>query len=108
MKPCANALVGARPSAHAMPPMADSPKTAEILLPLALPGTYTYAVPNGLALEPGDYVAVPLGPRSYAGCVWRTPGSPEPNVELRSVLQRFDLPAMPLHHRAFIDWAAGY
>ena len=50
---------------------ADSRKTAEVLLPLALAGAYTYAVPHGLTVAPGDYVEVPLGPRSYIGCVWR-------------------------------------
>src|SRR5947208_5545315 len=90
------------------PPMPDSPPTAEILLPLALPGTYTYAIPKGVALEPGDQVAVPLGPRSYVGCVWQMPGAPETDIELRSLIHRFDLPAMPAHHRAFIDWVAAY
>jgi primosomal protein N' (replication factor Y) (superfamily II helicase) len=92
-----------------MPPaMTDSAQTVEILLPLALPGTYTYAVPEGMALKAGDYVAVPLGPRNYIGCVWQVPGRPEPGVELRKVIERYDLPAMPAHHRAFVDWIAAY
>src|SRR5205823_4402208 len=86
----------------------DSSPTAEILLPLALPGTYTYAIPEGIALELGAYVAVPLGPRSYIGCVWQMPGAAETDVELRPVIHRFDLPPMPAHHRTFIDWVAVY
>ena len=39
---------------------ADSPKTAEVLLPLALASAYTYAVPDGLTVAQGDYVEVPL------------------------------------------------
>ena len=37
---------------------------AEVLLPLALDGPYSYRVPDGLALAAGDYVVVPLGPRA--------------------------------------------
>ena len=44
---------------------------AEVLLPLALDGPYSYRVPDGLSLAAGDYVAVPLGPRQMIGVVWR-------------------------------------
>src|SRR6266545_3690687 len=91
--------------AQAMP---DSAKSAEILLPLALPGTYTYAIPDGVAVDSGDYVAVPLGTRTYIGCIWAVPGKPEPGVGLRQIVRRFDLPPMPAHHRSFIDWVAAY
>ena len=40
-----------------------SDSTVQVLLPLALDGAYTYAVPEGMALAEGDYVRVPLGPR---------------------------------------------
>ena len=43
---------------------------AEVLLPLALDGPYSYRVPEGLGLEPGSYVIVPLGPRQMIGVVW--------------------------------------
>ena len=36
-------------------------QVAEILLPLALDQTYSYAVPDDLTLAEGDVVAVPLG-----------------------------------------------
>ncbi|HQF31075.1 MAG TPA: hypothetical protein PLJ34_06475, partial [Hyphomicrobiales bacterium] len=31
-------------------------------MPLAIEGTYSYRVPAGLALAPGDIVEVPVGP----------------------------------------------
>ena len=37
------------------------PKFAETLLPLALPGTYTYRIPEGMALSIGMRVLVPFG-----------------------------------------------
>src|SRR6187549_2434641 len=88
--------------------MPDSPKTAEILLPYALPGTYTYEVPDGMTLMAGDYVLVPLGSRSTIGCVWEIPGAPADDVVLRPMAHRFKVPAMPKYHREFIDWVAAY
>ena len=37
------------------------PNFAETLLPLALPGTYTYRVPDGMRLSIGMRVLVPFG-----------------------------------------------
>ena len=45
-------------------------RTVDILVPVALDQTYTYRVPAGLALAPGDVVSVPLGPRLATGVVW--------------------------------------
>ncbi|MGE0004517.1 MAG: primosomal protein N' [Parvibaculaceae bacterium] len=87
---------------------ADSRATAEVLLPLALAGAYTYAVPPGLAVTPGDYVEVPLGPRSYLGCVWRLGSDASGGKTLREIVQKFDIPPLSDTHRAFIDWVANY
>ena len=45
-------------------PMRESAdmQTVSVLIPLALPGPYDYAVPEGLGLARGDFVRVPLGP----------------------------------------------
>lgn len=87
---------------------ADSPLTADVLLPLALEGPYTYAVPAGLAVAPGDYVEVPLGPRSFIGCVWKLGEGDGGGKTLRPIVQKFDLPPLSDTHRAFIDWVAQY
>ena len=79
-----------------------------MLLPLALPGPYSYDVPPGMALGEGDYVAVPLGPRQMLGVVWAMPGGDGGGVRLRSVIGRIDTPPMPAAHRRFIDWIAAY
>ena len=34
-----------------------APKTVDVLVPVALDRAYTYRVPAGLSLEPGDVVA---------------------------------------------------
>jgi len=80
----------------------------EVLLPLALDGAYSYGVPEGMALAPGDYVRVPLGPRQITGVVWALGGTAPEGTRLRNVAARYDVPAMPELHRRFVDWLAAY
>jgi primosomal protein N' (replication factor Y) (superfamily II helicase) len=87
---------------------ADSPKLVDVLLPLGLPRPYTYEVPEGMALAPGSYVAVPLGPRMAIGVVWGD-GAPASGIaRLRKVEAAFDVPPMTETHRKFVDWLADY
>jgi primosomal protein N' (replication factor Y) len=85
-----------------------SDSTVQVLLPLALEGAYTYAVPPGMALAEGDYVRVPLGPRQMIGVVWQVGGAAPEGAKLRAVAERYDAPPMPALHRQFIDWVARY
>jgi primosomal protein N' (replication factor Y) (superfamily II helicase) len=89
--------------------MSDAPiPLADVLLPLAVEGAYSYRIPDGMTLEPGHYVEVPLGPRSYIGVVWETRETHGTNLKLRDVTERFDMPPMPALHRKFISWLAAY
>ncbi|MDE2445333.1 MAG: primosomal protein N' [Alphaproteobacteria bacterium] len=81
---------------------------ADVLLPLALPQAYSYRVPEGLTLQAGDYVAVPLGPRQIIGVVWEMRPAFPTNMKLRDVIQRFDMVPMSETHRKFIEWLANY
>ena len=57
----------------------DTAAVADIVLPLAVPGAYTYTVPEELAdrITVGSRVVVPLGQRkTYTGIVVRYPGTP--------------------------------
>jgi primosomal protein N' (replication factor Y) (superfamily II helicase) len=85
-----------------------SDSTVQVLLPLALEGAYTYAVPQGMSLAEGDYVRVPLGPRQMIGVVWQVGGAAPEGAKLRAVAERYDTPPMPALHRQFIDWVARY
>ncbi len=79
-----------------------------VLLPLNLPGPYDYRVPDGLELEAGDVVLVPLGSREVNGVVWG-PGSHEvAEARLRDIIARRHVPALAAELRAFIDWLAAY
>ena len=46
------------------------PRTVPVLVPVPTPVAYSYSVPEGVAVEPGSIVKVPLGPRLVAGVVW--------------------------------------
>ena len=48
-------------------------RTAYVLLPIPADRPYSYAVPEGMDVQPGDYVQVPLGPRKVASVVWDAP-----------------------------------
>ncbi|MGA0597209.1 primosomal protein N' [Enterovirga sp. CN4-39] len=81
-------------------------RVAEILIPLALDQTYSYAVPDDLRLEEGDLVAVPLGPRERYGVVWSVrPGAGD---NFKKVAGKFDVPPMPAALRRLVDWLAWY
>jgi primosomal protein N' (replication factor Y) len=84
-------------------------RTVSVLLPLAVDGPYTYKVPAGLDLAPGDVVRVPLGPREMIGAVWDDPVDPSVgHNRLRAVLHRYDSPPLDATLRKFVDWAAAY
>ncbi|MCW5760576.1 MAG: hypothetical protein KIS90_12480, partial [Phenylobacterium sp.] len=44
-------------------------RIASVLIPMPLPEAFDYAEPEGMGLEAGDQVAVPLGPRLIRGVV---------------------------------------
>ncbi len=90
------------------PPAADAARRVDVLVPYPVDRAYSYAVPEGMSLAPGDYVAVPLGNREVPGVVWD--GAPEgpPPKNIKTILARYDMPPMPEAHRKFIDWTAQY
>ncbi len=90
-----------------------------MLLPYPFAGAFDYAMPDGLALEPGDVVLVPLNRREEVGVVWdapaglpadlASPGSaPVADGRLKPVSALLDVPRMPETLRRFVDWVAGY
>ena len=87
---------------------ADSARTSDVLLPLALGQAYSYLIPEGLTLEPGDFVVVPLGTRSMLGCVWALGTAAPEGRKLREVIRKCDAPPLSETHRKFVDWLAAY
>ncbi|MGV1014329.1 MAG: replication restart helicase PriA, partial [Methyloceanibacter sp.] len=90
-----------------------APATVPVLLPLALPAPYDYLVPKGMQVEPGQFVAVPLGTVEYLGAVWPRPeGAAPPKIarkKLREIIEAVeDVPPLPRVSLAFADWVAKY
>ncbi len=83
-------------------------RIAQVLLPLPLPEAFDYAEPEGMALEPGDLVVVPLGPRTVAGAVVALRPAAGHNRRLKDVAGLYDEPRLPAGTLAFLDWAARY
>jgi len=81
-------------------------QVADVLIPLALDTAYSYAVPDGLTLQEGDVVQVPLGTREVAGVVWSLrPGS---GANFKAVTGRIEAPSLSPNMRKFLDWVAWY
>lgn len=87
--------------------MAAAGETVEVLLPVALERTYTYRVPFGDRLAPGDVVRVPLAGRSTIGVVWEGDGGlPAHSNRLRLVEERIGATPLRADMRRFVDWVA--
>lgn len=79
-----------------------------VLVPLPAPRPYSYLVPEGMSVEPGSVVAVPLGPRQVPGIVVDdVPDAVDPK-KLRPITTVFDCPPISTDMRRFIGWAADY
>ncbi len=88
---------------------APANRPVPVLVPLPTPTPYSYAVPDGMAVEPGSIVQVPLGPRQVIGVVWD--GGDDEGVDpkkLRPITRVFDCPPLGREMRDFVDWVAAY
>jgi len=82
-------------------------KAAPVLVPLPVDRPYTYAVPDDMAVSPGDVVAVPLGPRTVLGVVWDGEADDVPAAKLRAITERLD-GHIDADMRRFVEWIADY
>ena len=82
---------------------------ARILFPLPLPEPFDYAVPPGLDVQAGSYVAAPLGKHERLGVVLELlPDSAGEGRTLKEVAAVYPTPPMSSAMRDFILWAARY
>lgn len=87
-----------------------SARIVDVLLPLGLDTPYSYTVPEGMDLAPGDLVHVPLASRGMVGCVWPT-RAPRPSVDttkLKAVKAKLTYEPLPADLLQLIDWMADY
>jgi primosomal protein N' (replication factor Y) len=82
----------------------------DVLVPVALDQTYSYRVPAGIELAPGDLVTVQLGPREATGVVWADNATPSPRLHnrMKDVGEKLDVPPLKSELRTFVDWVADY
>jgi primosomal protein N' (replication factor Y) len=86
-------------------------RIVDVLVPVALDQTYSYRVPDGLELAPGDVVTVPLGARGETtGVVWAENDNPNPRFHnrMKDVVGKLDVPPLKDELRQFVDWVSGY
>ncbi|NEW99038.1 primosomal protein N' [Rhodopseudomonas sp. BR0G17] len=92
------------PGSHA------SASVVDVLVPVAIDQAYSYRVPRGLSLKPGDVVAVPLGAREVLGVVWAENPNPDPRLHnrLKDVAEKLDVPPLCDELRRMVDWVSTY
>ncbi|MCA0255175.1 MAG: primosomal protein N' [Proteobacteria bacterium] len=83
-------------------------RAVPVLVPMPAPVPFSYAVPDGMHVEPGSVVQVPLGPRQVIGVVWDGPLDAVDPKKLRPITIAFDCPPLTKDMRAFIDWVSAY
>ncbi|MFG1432213.1 primosomal protein N' [Xanthobacter sp. V2C-8] len=88
-----------------------SARTVDVLLPLGLDTPYSYLLPDGMSLSPGDLVHVPLGSRAMMGCVWPRAaggGAVLDPKKLKAVKAKLPYAPLPAELMKLIDWMADY
>src|SRR3954465_3478371 len=89
---------------------ASSTRVVDVLVPVALNQAYSYRVPRGMELKPGDVGGVPLGPREVVAVVWAHNHNPDPRLHnrLKDVGEKLDVPPLKDELRTLVDWVAKY
>src|SRR3954462_3046135 len=89
---------------------ATSTRVVDVLVPVALNQAYSYRVPRGMELKPGDIVCVPLGPREVIAVVWAENNNPDPRLHnrLKDIGEKLDVPPLKQELRSLVDWVAKY
>jgi primosomal protein N' (replication factor Y) len=85
-------------------------RVVDVLVPVAVDQAYSYTVPAGLDLAPGDIVSVPLGAREATAVVWADNPKPNPRLDnrLKDIEEKLELPPLRPELRSLVDWVANY
>jgi primosomal protein N' (replication factor Y) len=84
-------------------------RAVPVMVPLPVPKPYSYLVPEGVHVEEGSIVQVPLGPRQVFGVVWKDAANdPVDPKKLKSITTVFDCPPLKGDMQDFLDWIATY
>lgn len=82
----------------------------DVLVPVALDRAYSYRVPRGMEIAPGDVVCVPLGARDVIAVVWAENAAPDPKIHnrIKDIAEKLDVPPLRAELRALVDWVSTY
>ncbi|MBB5702982.1 primosomal protein N' (replication factor Y) [Ochrobactrum daejeonense] len=83
-------------------------RVVPVLVPMPAERPYSYMVPEGMDVQPGSIVRVPLGPREVAGIVCEGETDAVDARKLRSISEVFDCPPVNGEILRFMRWAADY
>src|SRR5438128_11065824 len=85
-------------------------RVVDVLVPVALDQAYSYRVPEGLELAPGDLVTVPLGAGMATAVTWAENPKPNPRLDnrMKDVEAKLNVPPLKPELRKFIDWVSVY
>ena len=86
-------------------------KRARVVTLNAALGPLDYRVPDGMAVEPGSIVVVPLGPRQLLGVAWeaeRLPTTEVPDSRLRPLAGTLEVRPIAAPLRRLCEWTADY
>jgi primosomal protein N' (replication factor Y) len=98
-------------SRNGTPSVAPSaPRVVDVLVPVAINQAYSYRVPRGMEIAPGDVVTVPLGSREVIAVVWAENSAPDPRLHnrLKDIGEKLDVPPLRDELRTLVDWVANY
>ncbi len=87
---------------------ANTARIVSVLVPYPVDKAYSYIVPEGVNVQEGDYVVVPLGSREIPAVVWGDAPDDVPIKKLKTIVAKYDFPPMPAEQREFLDWTARY
>ncbi|HCQ71673.1 MAG TPA: primosomal protein N' [Rhodospirillaceae bacterium] len=96
--------LGPAPKKDSRPPS----EVRSVLVPYPVDKAYDYGVPEGMDVQDGDYVCVPLGGREVPAVVWGQGAGDVKPEKLKYIIDRYDAAPMRKVHRDFISWAARY
>ncbi|MEJ5085823.1 primosomal protein N' [Brucella pseudogrignonensis] len=85
-----------------------TPSVVPVLVPMPAERPYSYMVPEGMHVQPGSIVRVPLGPREVAGIVCDGATDAVDAKKLRAISEVFDCPPVDAQMLRFMRWAADY
>ncbi|WDR01648.1 primosomal protein N' [Devosia algicola] len=88
--------------------MDQAPDIVAVMVGVAVEGPYSYRVPDGMTVERGSIVVVPLGPRPTLGVVWGQPRDSFAHNRLKDISRVFDVPPLSEELLSLVDWVSRY